>query len=150
MGGRGQDYERELKSILEARGFFVLRSAGSYSADIIALKGGVTLLIEVKSSSKRKIYFSPRLKGQLRSFLLECRKAEVAPIYSFRIKGEGREKGWMLFTAPMELRGVQSLIHRGISNLKIRGEGEDMRAEMSWDEGTPLAGFLRYVDHLVE
>ncbi len=150
MGGRGQDYERELKTILESRDFFVLRSAGSYNVDLIALKGGITLLIEVKSSSKNKIYFSPRLRDQLRAFIQKCEKAEMAPIYCFRIKGSGKGDGWRAFTAPIELKGVQSLIQRDLSRLKIKGDDEQIRAEMNWGDGTPLSDFLDYIDHLSE
>jgi Holliday junction resolvase len=146
MGGRGQDYERELKTLLESRGFLVLRSAGSFNVDIMALKGGITLLIEVKSSSRERIYFTPRLKEQLELFIEKCALAQMAPIYCFRMKGS--EKGWRVFTVPLELRGVQSLIQEKLPKLNIKLTGDQMSARMDWKDGAPLSTFLDYIDHL--
>jgi len=56
----GSLYERQLKHILETRGFVVIRSAGSLAIDLVAIRevGDVqrTYLIEVKSFKTKRFY----------------------------------------------------------------------------------------------
>lgn len=56
MGRRGHDRERQVRLLLEADDWFVVRAAGSLGdADLVALKDGRRpRLIEVKSSSKER------------------------------------------------------------------------------------------------
>ena len=87
----GTEYERELKKLLEGNlqaivkmkktcsagealgygvcenyPFMVIRGAGSFGVDLVALRGELSFPIEVKSSIHEKVYLSqPRLKEQL-------------------------------------------------------------------------------------
>ena len=46
---RGRAFEYKVKRYLEKRGYFVVRSAGSRFPDLIAIKNGKVLAIEVKN-----------------------------------------------------------------------------------------------------
>lgn len=56
---KGSRAERKLRDLLEGAGYLVIRAAGSgyYSPDLICMKAGRATLIEVKSTSKKAIYF---------------------------------------------------------------------------------------------
>ena len=61
FGRRGSRVERELLHLLEERGFFVVRAAGSGhlgAPDILAFKMGKYLGFEVKSSKLEELRFS--------------------------------------------------------------------------------------------
>lgn len=56
---KGSRAERKLRDMLESNGYLVIRAAGSgyNSPDLIAMKAGRAVVIEVKSTSKNTIYF---------------------------------------------------------------------------------------------
>lgn len=63
---RGYNFERQVKLKLEAKGFYVMRSAGSHTViDLIAFKEDEMLLIQLKSSSTQK---EPDVKQLLKSY----------------------------------------------------------------------------------
>src|SRR3989338_4062507 len=50
----GSRYERRLKKQLEQEGYFVIRSAGSFNCDLLAVKDGKVYAYEVKSCKRKK------------------------------------------------------------------------------------------------
>lgn len=164
----GVDYERELKRLLEgdmaelARmkktcnasecqayevmekyPFMVIRGAGSFGTDLVALRGELSFPIEVKSSKHPKVYLSqPRLKEQLEIFLEECGKANTFPIYAFRLKGQKGDT-WRVFTIKLDdLRYFSRILNRKIPSLRETPGGNYV---MEWAEGMPLSELLREI-----
>ena len=165
----GSTYERELKSILEGdaaavnefgkslsvedgmayrmaqdRPFLVIRAAGSFGSDLVALRDDFSFPIEVKSSKERVIRFGgTRLAEQAESFLRDCERAGIVPVYAYRLK-DHRGDSWRLFRlptkAPQSGFGVQ--LQRLVPEVRTTSAGN---FAMDWDGGLPLAGFLRRV-----
>lgn len=56
---KGTRAERKLRELLEKNNYLVIRAAGSgyNSPDLIAMKAGRATIIEVKSTSKKALYF---------------------------------------------------------------------------------------------
>lgn len=167
--GRGI-YEREFRGILEADDkilakivktcsvqetenylkirnfpFFVVRAAGSYGIDIIAIRGELSLAIEVKATHEAEIHLSRSyLKQQLKTHLQICSEVKLCPIYAYRMKGY-RGDAWRLFTFPIpdvHLKGIQSLLNSFISKAEMTEKGNFI---LRWNDGTPLNVFISYL-----
>jgi Holliday junction resolvase len=54
----GSVYERELKKLLTANRFLVVRAAGSLGVDLVAINSNVAFPIEVKASRTTRLQFS--------------------------------------------------------------------------------------------
>jgi len=168
----GSEYERELKRLLEgdlaslvkmkktcsaAEGegygmmerypFMVVRGAGSFGVDLVALRGEFAFPIEVKSSTYDKVYLSqPRLKEQLGSFLEECVRANTFPLYAYRFKGY-RGDPWRVFTLPMgDLKYFTKTLNDKVNKM---GETRGGNFVMKWDEGMPLSKFLMETSRMI-
>ncbi|MFW3146558.1 MAG: Holliday junction resolvase [Thermoplasmatota archaeon] len=161
----GVDYERELKKLLEGDleavvkmkktcsaleclgygvvekyPFMVIRGAGSFGVDLVALRGELSFPIEVKSSIHPKIYLnSPRLKEQLEQFTYDCRRANTFPLYAYRFKGF-RGDPWRVFTLHIDgLKYFSRHLNGKIQPLTLTKGGN---YSMHWEDGTPLSTFL--------
>lgn len=95
-------YERELKSLLEARGFYVVRAAGSHGLDLVATRpsrarGPETYIVEEKSTRKSAFYVGgAEAKAQwAQASSLATAGHEV--LYAIRFKGGSRRDRWQLF-----------------------------------------------------
>lgn len=63
---KGANRERQLMRVLEAEGYLVSRAAGSHgAADLIALKNGEILLIQVKATKSKWSGFGPKDRLEL-------------------------------------------------------------------------------------
>lgn len=65
---KGYRSERKIKLIFEEHGWKTVRSGASLGeADLICIKGGRCLMIQIKSTKKKKLYyyeyFGPKLEG---------------------------------------------------------------------------------------
>ena len=65
---RGYRAERKIRLMFEAAGWKVVRSGASLGeSDLICVRGGVCLMLQVKSTKKKKFYYyeymQPRLEG---------------------------------------------------------------------------------------
>ncbi|MEA3558306.1 MAG: Holliday junction resolvase [Candidatus Thermoplasmatota archaeon] len=161
----GVDYERELKKLLggeleavvkmkktcsaieclgygsmESYPFMVIRGAGSFGVDLVALRGELSFPIEVKSSIHPKVYLSqPRLKEQLEQFTLDCKRANTFPLYAYRYKGF-RGDPWRVFTIKVDgLKYFSRILNQKVPELRPTKGGNYV---MQWDEGMPLSSFL--------
>ena len=168
--GRRRSYEGELKGILKGdrdtltgvvrtcsleqrdnymsmldRPFVVLKAAGSFGIDMVAIRGDVSIPIEVKASKWRKIPFSgsQRLKEQAEGMRLECQRARVVPIYAFRLKGV-RGDNWRLFTMEVEgITGRMSIVYRRLPQIPKSKMGNLI---LDWEKGLPLNKFIEYLN----
>ena len=90
----GANYERELKTLLESDGWYVVRSAGSLAVDLVALdpENGHTLLLEVKSFTGNA-YYTSRRKQTKEQHVEMCKlqkkfNGHVSVFYVLRKKGQ--------------------------------------------------------------
>jgi Holliday junction resolvase len=162
-------YERELKRILQGdvdtlkvvtktcskeekedyfkirnKPFVVIRSAGSLGVDLVALRSNISFPIEVKSSKYKKIRLAntPQLKEQAIKFEKACEKAQLLPIYAFRLKSY-RGDSWRIFTLENEnLKGIAKRINNRVAKVYKSRDGYYI---LKWDEGWPLHKFIDYI-----
>jgi Holliday junction resolvase len=163
-------YERELKGILEGdekilsrvtktcsvlekedyyltrkKPFIVVRAAGSFGVDLVALRGDISFLMEIKSSNTDTLHFSSvdgKLQRQAEKMKHECERTGTLPVYGFRLKGHGGDS-WRLFTMEIrQLEGRAKILHNRLPKLSLSKSGNFI---MRWEEGLPLADFLTYL-----
>ncbi len=172
MAKKGANYERELKNILagdestiaritktmsdEERDnyrsmltnpFLVLRAAGSFGIDIIAIRRDFSFPIEVKSSKERNMRFTQnrgRGQKQAEEIIRECERAGIIALYAFRLKSV-RGDPWRIFTLPMNLKveGWPKYVYNILPKISITRDGNYV---MHWDEGMPLNKFINYLN----
>ena len=163
-------YERELKGILEGdektlskitktcsalekgnyyltqgKPFIVVRAAGSFGVDLVALRGDVSFLMEIKSSNTDTLHFSSvdgKLQRQAKKMQRECEKTRTLPVYGFRLKGHGGDS-WRLFTMEIQqLEGRAKILQNRLPKLALSKSGNFI---MRWEDGLPLSDFLVYL-----
>lgn len=162
-------YERELKGILRGdeeviakvvksleenvksafykikkRPFVVVRAAGSFGIDLVAIRGALSFLIEVKTSKEELFHFSDsqRLKDQAENLKSLCARAGVIPLYAFRLKRAG-EDPWRIFTFEIpELKGATSTLYQKIPKINKTQSGNYV---MAWREGLAMHMFIEEV-----
>jgi len=166
----GSQYEREFRSILEAdeqllnkitkscstverenyyriieKPFAVIRAAGSLGIDLVAVRGDISFLIEIKTSSADTLHFSSmagKLQQQAESMKTLCEKTETLPLYAFRLKRH-RGDSWRMFTIDhTSLQGRLRILHQRLPQLDQSSNGNYI---MRWDNGMPLSDFLNYL-----
>jgi len=167
---KSSNYERELKSILEGetktlsnitktcsvlekenyyriknKPFAVIRAAGSFGVDLVATRGDISFLTEVKTSIEDTIHFSSmagKLQKQAETMKKTCEKTKTLPIYAFRTKGRHGDS-WRIFTLDLDgLEGIPKVIHKRLPKLKKSKNGNYV---MKWEEGMPLSDFISYL-----
>lgn len=163
-------YERELKGILEGehkilkkitktcsvlekdnylkisqRPFAVIRAAGSFGVDLVATRGDISFLTEVKTSVNNTLHFSSmngKLQKQAESMIGICEKTNTLPIYAFRTKNF-RGDSWRIFTLDINnLSGRLKILHKRIPKINKTKSGNFV---MNWEEGMPLSRFISYL-----
>jgi len=163
-------YEREFKGILEGdekilsritktcsslekgnyyltkvKPFIVVRAAGSFGVDLVALRGDISFLLEIKSSHSDTLHFSSvdgKLQRQAEKMQRECEKTKTLPVYGFRLKGHGGDC-WRLFTMEIQrLDGRAKILHNRLPKLSVSKGGNFI---MRWGDGMPLSDFLLYL-----
>ena len=163
-------YERELKNILEGENktlekitktcsalekdnyqkitkkpFAVIRAAGSFGVDLVATRGDISFLTEVKTSIIDTLHFSSiggKLQEQATTMKKVCEKTKTLPIYAFRIKGN-RGDSWRIFTLDVVgLEGRSSVLYKRLPKLERSKSGNYV---MRWKDGMPLSDFISYL-----
>jgi len=163
-------YERELKNILEGEKktlvkitktcsfiekdnylkiskepFAVIRAAGSFGVDLVATRGDISFLTEVKTSFESTLHFSSvggKLQKQAETMKEICEKTRTLPIYAFRNKGKHGDS-WRIFTFELNnLEGKTNILHKRLPKLKKSKKGNYI---MNWKEGMPLSDFISYL-----
>ncbi len=128
--------------------FLVVRGAGSLGVDLVAVRGDVSFLIEVKSSKKDVLYLSDqkRLTEQAEEIKKICDETKLLPIYAYRLKGQRGDK-WRLFT--LEIDGLSKkyrVLNKKLPNVKTTVHDN---YKIPWKEGMELNEFLSYLDRLL-
>lgn len=179
-------YERELKSILEGRHdalaryrrtttsdvvlkalddleqhpFLVVRAAGSHGFDLVALRGSLTLPIEVKCSGESTVHFASsrgRNREQYQALIASTRRAGLVLLYAYRLVGGETDDPWRIFSGngangsgPGEGNGSATPTRSGIAGLVSNrtptvGSTANGNQVMRWEEGRPLMDFIPWV-----
>ena len=163
-------YERELKGILEGQSkilkkitktcsvvekdnyfkiqnkpFIVVRAAGSLGIDLVATRGDISFLTEVKTSVSQILHFSSmggKPQKQAEEMQKVCEKTKTLPIYAFRNKGY-RGDSWRIFTLDVKgLEGRNSVVYRRLPKIK---KSKSNNFVMRWNEGMLLSDFISYI-----
>jgi Holliday junction resolvase len=162
-------YERELRSLLEGergalrhyawylkperrgtlerleRGpFLVVRAAGSHGFDLVAMRAGYALPIEVKASAEDVIRFSSasgRATDQLREHLEAAQRGGLVVLYAYRRLGYRDGEPWRLFTPQggTQNDGRVAWLRNHLRPIDKTKEGNGI---LRWDNGLPLSEFL--------
>jgi Holliday junction resolvase len=166
----GSQYERELRRILEGeetvlkkvvkscsvlekenylkitrKPFAVIRAAGSFGVDLVAVRGDISFLIEIKASSTETLHFSTiggKLQQQALAMKKICERTRTLPVYAFRLKNY-RGDSWRIFTIDMEnLSGRLLIMHRRLPMLE---KSKQKNYIMRWNNGMHLSEFISYL-----
>ena len=143
---RAFDEETKAKYYLIKKSpFLVIRAAGSFGQDLVALRGDVGFPIEVKASKDRLFHFSntQRLKEQQEVFITICSRTKTLPIYAFRLKNVRGGDPWRIFTIEtVEPVGNLGALHDRVTKLQRTPNGY---YKMPWEQGLPLGTFIEYL-----
>ncbi|MCD6110424.1 MAG: Holliday junction resolvase [Thermoplasmata archaeon] len=135
--------EREQYLKIKSHPFMVVRAAGSFGVDLIAIRGDISFPVEIKSSTRRILHFGgTKNEKQAENLLESCRRANITPVYAYRLKGM-RGDAWRVFTLKMEgLKGRAATLNRALPGLRRSSKGNYI---MAWEEGMPLAEFIDFL-----
>jgi Holliday junction resolvase len=124
--------------------FIVIRAAGSFGVDLVAIRGDVSFPIEVKSSINKKVHFSSgkRLKEQAETFKKKCEDAKLFPVYAFRLK-RVRGDAWRIFA--LDIEGVEGRLRRVYNRLPKISKTKEGNYVLKWEEGMELHRFIDYL-----
>ncbi len=128
--------------------FIVIRAAGSFGVDLVAIRGDFSFPIEVKASSYKTIRFSEssgRASKQAEELIGECKRANVFPVYAFRLKGVRGNDAWVVFTVDMpdhEITGIAKTVYDILPRVHITKQGN---IALKFEEGMPLHKFIDYL-----
>ncbi len=125
--------------------FVVIRAAGSFGVDLVAVRGDISFLVEVKTSIEDTIHFSSisgKLQKQAESMREVCEKTKTLPIYAFRLKNH-RGDSWRIFTLDVDgLEGRPSVLHKRLPKLDY---SKSCNFIMRWKKGLKLSDFILYL-----
>ena len=176
MGRHASAYERELKGLLEGdpeawgrygRGlrpaeryaaraarrarFLVVRAAGSFGFDLVALRREFAFPLEVKASRAGTIHFSAasgRAAAQLAAHRKAVAEVGLAVLYAYRRVGLRNDECWRIFIVPTAgLDGHLGVLRRRLPPIDRTRDGN---AVLRWMDGMPLAEFLEMVHFLTD
>jgi Holliday junction resolvase len=136
--------EKFLYSKISGKPFIVIRAAGSFGIDLVAIRGDVAFPIEVKSSTSDTIRFSrsERLRAQAEEFMGLCRRSNLIPVYAYRLKNT-RGDAWRIFTVETEkVKGILGLVYRRLPKVEKTKDGNIV---LRWKKGMPLSKFIDYL-----
>jgi len=156
LGGNREVIDRVCKSLSEDERekyrrilhhpFITVRAAGSLGiADIVAIRGDMSFIVEIKVRKEEEILFSHeggRMQRKAEEMKEKCDASGVLPIFAYRIKGK-RGDAWRIFTMEMEnVEGTGRKLHRILPKLeKSKGGNYIMR----WKKGMKLADFIALI-----
>ena len=176
VGHSSSAYERELRGLLEGqpaavrayaralppterkaferlidRPFLIIRAAGSFGFDLVALRREYPFPIEVKASAEAVIRFSAasgRANEQLEAHQRAVQRVGLAVLYAYRRVGLRGSESWRVYSAgDLPKTGILRLILRELPTVSRTPEGNGV---LRWDEGMPLSRFLNRAITLME
>jgi hypothetical protein len=175
--GRGSSaYERELKELLQAdpealaryakslapadrptleafrrAPFLVVRAAGSFGFDLVALRSEFAFPLEVKASASDTIRFSAasgRAAVQLEQHRTAVARVGLVILYAYRRVGRGHGEPWRVYAGGVgPSTGRYRVLNRWLPPVESTKEGNGV---LRWGAGMPLSRFLTIVASLTE
>lgn len=145
--GNYEEYTKSLSDaklgfyrILKDKPFGVIRGAGSFGIDLVAMRGSLYLPIEVKSSKHETIHFSndKRLSEQVDMLIDTSEQCDIPVIYAQRLKSIRGER-WSIFR--LDTPATEELF----SELPVVPKTLKGNRKLVWDEGMSLTSFLCYL-----
>ena len=137
--------EEETKKYMKIKKkpFIVVRAAGSLGiADIVAIRGDISFIVEIKVRKGSEILFSHeggRMQKKAEEMKRKCTMASILPIFAFRRKGI-RGDAWRIFTMEIDgMKGKGKEIYDVLPKLEITKDGN---FRMKWENGMKLADFI--------
>lgn len=148
-GRRVPAAERRTLSQLAQTPFLVVRAAGSFGFDLVALREYFAFPFEVKSSHEGTIRFSSsggRAEEQLADHRRTADRVGLLVIYAFRRVGGPRGDAWRLFIAPgPDGSGWRHVVRRRLPEVERTRDGNGV---LRWERGLPLVQFVELLSHL--
>jgi hypothetical protein len=164
-------YERELKGLLQGEAelvepyarrlpptdrevvraaarspFLVVRAAGSFGFDLVAMRSEFAFPLEVKASGEETIRFSAasgRAAAQLEDHRKAVDRVGLLVVYAYRHLGQRTGDPWRLYaTGTPRGRGLSALLRKSLPEVDVTREGN---AILRWESGMPLVRFLERV-----
>ncbi len=137
------------KSILKLidHPFFVTRSAGSLGADVVAIRGDLSAIIEVKSSINDTIMFteaSGKRQEQATRMIKRLEASGIFLVYAYRLKGI-REEAWKTFAAPANPKGKIAYLYDFLPKIDTT-KGNNFY--LKWERGKSLSELIDYMNRL--
>ncbi len=137
-----EEEKGKYKKILK-KPFITVRAAGSLGiADIVALRGDISFIVEIKVRKGSEILFSHeggRMQKKAEEMKRKCTMASILPIFAFRRKGI-RGDAWRIFTMEIDgMKGKGREIYDVLPKLEITKDGN---FRMKWENGMKLADFI--------
>ncbi len=137
-----EEEKEKYKKILK-KPFITVRAAGSLGiADIVALRGDISFIVEIKVRKGSEILFSHeggRMQKKAEEMKRKCTMASILPIFAFRRKGI-RGDAWRIFTMEIDgMKGKGREIYDVLPKLEITKDGN---FRMKWENGMKLADFI--------
>lgn len=123
----GSAYERELKSILEEKGWVVVRAAGSLgTGDIVAIDISdvfpVVKIIECKKTKDDRYTVSRKKKTKEQYLLLKELAGRTAGVKRFSVEYAVRytqDKTWYFWKVPIETDNDWPVLHQGKADYTV-------------------------------
>ncbi len=139
---RSQEEKKKYLKILK-KPFITIRAAGSLGiADIVAIRGDISFVVEIKARKEKEILFSHekgRMQKKAEEMKMKCEKARILPIFAFRRKGI-RGEAWRIFTMEMEgLEGKSKKIYNILPKIEKTKNGNYI---IKWENGMKLSDFI--------
>lgn len=137
-----EEEKEKYKKILK-KPFITVRAAGSLGiADIVALRGDISFIVEIKVRKGSEVLFSHeggRMQKKAEEMKRKCTMASILPIFAFRRKGI-RGDAWRIFTMKIDgMKGKGKEIYDVLPKLEITKDGN---FRMKWENGMKLADFI--------
>ena len=138
--------ERQKYFKIMKKPFIVVRAAGSLGiADIVALRGDISFIVEIKVRKEKEILFSHeggRLQRKAEEMQKKCMESSTLPVFAYRIKG-ARGDAWRIFTIEIDgLQGKSKQVNKMVPKLEKTGNGNYI---MKWENGMKLSDFIEIV-----
>lgn len=125
--------------------FIVVRAAGSFGIDLVAIRDDIAFPIEVKTSASTTYWLSKsrKLKEQTERMIGECKRVNLFPIYAYRLKHVQQDDPWRIFTLPVKnLKGRMKVVYNRIPKVNLTSSGNWV---LHWQNGMPLHKFIEYI-----
>ncbi|MGI0139924.1 MAG: Holliday junction resolvase [Thermoplasmata archaeon] len=140
----------EFEQILE-RPFLVIRAAGSFGFDLVALRREFAFPLEVKASGESTVRFSAgggRSAEQLLAHRAAVDRVGLMVLYAYRRIGLRGEESWRIFSATQDRKGgMIGVLARRVPPVESTRDGNGI---LRWENGMPLSVFLRTFRFLIE